>query len=466
MGCKLSKNRVHPVDIDVVPAQWKESWFERKIKVRARKLKRGWNKCFNSELKGKKDSASSDQVSVPGTQDNKDAPVEAHPDADSEADTFSYTSKSTVESRSVLASPSDSDTSTVTSTSSSVFEDEGPDTLTDAGNNSDTSTVTWSTSSSVCEDEAPDTFSYADSNSDTSTVTWSTSSSVCEDEAPDTLTDTDSNSDSSTVTWSTSSSVCEDEVPDTLTDAGSNSDTSTITWSTSSSVCEDEVPDTLTDAGSNFDTSTVAITSSSVSSSDAFSCADSVVDISSLTSSSSIVEAPVNLPVSPPRPSRGQTTLSQKIREEILLENITMCGYELDPVPRNGDCFFASAARQLGRGDPSVVTTAQQLRQHLVQYIRAHSEKFSVAVTGGFWAFQQQLDNLSRQGHWCSDLADTLPVALADFTSREVALITSRTDMPVMILAPEGEQSGTPLAMSYIDIPGGEHYDALKYVGG
>ncbi|XP_078603349.1 uncharacterized protein LOC144877316 [Branchiostoma floridae x Branchiostoma japonicum] len=436
MGCNFSKNRVHPVDIDVVPAQWKESWFERKIKARARKLKRGWNKCFNSELKGKKDSASSDQVSVPGTQDNKDAPVEAHPDADSEADTFSYTSKSTVESRSVLASPSDSDTSTVTSTSSSVFEDEGPDTLTDAGNNSDTSTVTWSTSSSVCEDEAPDT-----------------------------LTDAGSNSDSSTVTWSTSSSVCEDEAPDTLTDAGNNSDTSTVTWSTSSSVCEDEAPDTLTDAGSNFDTSTVAITSSSVSSSDAFSGADSVVDISSLTSSSSIVEAPVNLPVSPPRPSRGQTTLSQKTREEILLENIAMCGYELDPVPRNGDCFFASAARQLGRGDPCVVTTAQQLRQDLVRYIRAHSEKFSVAVTGGFWAFQQELDNLSRQGHWCSDLADTLPVALADFTSREVALITSRTDMPVMILAPEGEQSGTPLAM-VVDIPGGEHYDALKYVGG
>ncbi|XP_078618034.1 uncharacterized protein LOC144885791 [Branchiostoma floridae x Branchiostoma japonicum] len=183
-------------------------------------------------------------------------------------------------------------------------------------------------------------------------------------------------------------------------------------------------------------------------------------------SSSGSFKSAIDLPDFPPKPSRGQTTPVPKTRrEEILLKNIARAGFQIDPVARDGDCFFHAAARQLRRGNPSVDTTAQQLRQDLVHHIRAHSEKFCVAVPGGFWAFQQELDKLARRGHWCSDLADVLPVALADFTAREVNLITS-TEMEIMTLPPEGEESGTPLVLSYLATPGGEHYDAVKFVGG
>ncbi|XP_035687221.1 uncharacterized protein LOC118423249 [Branchiostoma floridae] len=142
--------------------------------------------------------------------------------------------------------------------------------------------------------------------------------------------------------------------------------------------------------------------------------------------------------------------------------------FKIDPVPRDGNCLFEAAARQLGRGDPSIAITAQQLREDLVRYIRAHSEKFAIAaaVPGGFWAFIRELNNLSRQGHWCSDVADILPIALADYTSRIVVLITGNPDMPYIFLPPEGEESGTPLYLAYYNNPGGQHYDAVKLVEG
>ncbi|XP_078683390.1 uncharacterized protein LOC144917340 [Branchiostoma floridae x Branchiostoma belcheri] len=169
------------------------------------------------------------------------------------------------------------------------------------------------------------------------------------------------------------------------------------------------------------------------------------------------------LAVLPPPPSYRQTTFVKKTREEILVEkNLSVVGYDRDRVATDGNCFFEAAARQLRRGDPRVVTTAQQLRQDLVRYIRAHAEKYSIAVPGGLWAFHRELDDLSRPGHWCMDLGDTLPIALANFTSREVNLVTSIPAMPVITLEPDGEESGSPLVLAYLDTPGGEHYDAVK----
>ncbi|CAH1267472.1 Hypp3756 [Branchiostoma lanceolatum] len=171
------------------------------------------------------------------------------------------------------------------------------------------------------------------------------------------------------------------------------------------------------------------------------------------------------LAVLPPPPSYKckQTTIVKKTRDEIRLdENLSLVGFDRDPVARDGECFFTAAARQLGRGDPRVITTAQQLRQDLVRYIRADPDRYSVAVLGDSEAFLQELESLAQPGHWCSNLADTLPFVLANFTAREVNLVTSIPNMPVITIEPDGEESGSPIVMSYLNVPGGEHYDAVK----
>ncbi|CAH1267410.1 Hypp3738 [Branchiostoma lanceolatum] len=161
----------------------------------------------------------------------------------------------------------------------------------------------------------------------------------------------------------------------------------------------------------------------------------------------------------------GHWVMIDKTREEVLQLNLAKEGFEIDPVARDGDCFFVSAARQLSRAEPCIDTTAAQLRQDLVRYIRANAEEYAIAVPGTFWTFLGQLNSLAQQGHWCSDLADVLHIALADYTSRKVVLITSTAEQSTFVTPFEGEQSGSPVVLAYLNKPGREHYDAVRKVG-
>ncbi|XP_035686008.1 uncharacterized protein LOC118422496 [Branchiostoma floridae] len=409
MGCTNTK--VHPVNFDPVP-QAKETWFERKVKRRSGKVKQNLLSCFtrDSNLKTRKIAWPEQPRSVKTTQNIEDAFSVKTTQSNEDAVSVK-TTKSEEDALSVKCTLSNEDAVSVKTTQSKEDALSVKCTL----SNEDEVSVKTTQSN---EDALSGDSSFSDDVSDVSTLTTESESSSFSDNV----------SDVSTLATESESSRCSDDV----------SDVSTLTTESESSSFSDDVSDV----------STLTTESDTESS-----------------SSSGSFESVIDLPVSPPKPSRGQTTPVSKTREEILLKNIARAGFQIDPVPRNGDCFFGAAARQLGRGDPRIDTTALQLRKDLVHHIRAHSEKFCVAVPGGFWAFQQELDRLARRGHWCSDVADVLPIALADFTSREVVLITS-TDMQVMVLPPEGEESGTPLVLAYLTTPGGEHYDAVRFVGG
>eukprot|EP00058_Branchiostoma_floridae_P018339 XP_002603828.1 hypothetical protein BRAFLDRAFT_101331 [Branchiostoma floridae] len=146
----------------------------------------------------------------------------------------------------------------------------------------------------------------------------------------------------------------------------------------------------------------------------------------------------------------------------LLEERIASLGYERDRVPGDGNCFFWAAARQLCRGQPRVTTTAQELRQDLVKYIKSQADFYIPFLVGGPKAFWKQLDKLSVEGQWSTDLADALPHALANFTSRSVILITSKPNQPTISITPDsGNESGTPVVLSYSARWGVEHYDAV-----
>ncbi|XP_078588487.1 uncharacterized protein LOC144869253 [Branchiostoma floridae x Branchiostoma japonicum] len=146
----------------------------------------------------------------------------------------------------------------------------------------------------------------------------------------------------------------------------------------------------------------------------------------------------------------------------LLEERIASLGYERDRVPGDGNCFFWAAARQLCRGQPRVTTTAQELRQDLVKYIKSQADFYIPFLVGGPKAFWKQLDKLSAEGQWSTDLADALPHALANFTSRSVILITSKPNQPTISITPDsGNESGTPVVLSYSARWGVEHYDAV-----
>ncbi|XP_078619846.1 uncharacterized protein LOC144886904 [Branchiostoma floridae x Branchiostoma japonicum] len=518
MGCRYTK--VHPVDFNPVP-QAKETWFERKVKRRSGKVKQNLLRCFtrDSNVKTRKIAWPEQPRSVKTTQNNEDAfsvkTAQSNKDAvpektaQSNEDAVSVKTaqckedavsvKTTANNEDALSADNSfsedvSDVSTLTTESeSSSFSD----------NVSDVSTLTTESESSSFSDDVSDvstltteseSSSFSDNVSDVSTLTTESDSSSFSEDVSDVSTLTTESesssfsedvSDVSTLTTESESSSFSDDVSDvsTLTTESESSsfsdnvsDVSTLTTESESSSFSEDVSDVstlTTESESSSFSDDVSDVSTLTTESESSSFSDNVSDVSTLTTesdtesstSSGSFESVIDLPVSPPKPSRGQTTPVPKAREEILLKNIARAGFQIDPVPRDGDCFFGAAARQLGRGDPRIDTTPLQLRKDLVHHIRAHSEKFCVAVPGGFWAFQQELDKLARRGHWCSDVADVLPIALADFTSREVVLITS-TDMKIMVLPPEGEESGTPLVLAYLTTPGGEHYDAVRFVGG
>ncbi|XP_035686000.1 uncharacterized protein LOC118422495 [Branchiostoma floridae] len=424
MGCTNTK--VHPVNFDPVP-QAKETWFERKVKRRSGKVKQNLLRCLHrdSNLKTRKIAWPEQPRSVKTTQNNEDAfSVKT---TQSNEDAVSVKTTQNIEDAfSVKTTQSNEDAVSVKTTQSAEDALSVKCTLSNEDAVSVKTTQSKEDALSVkCTLSNEDEISVKTTQSNEDALSGDSSFS-------------DDVSDVSTLTTESESSNLSEDV----------SDVSTLTTESESSSLSEDVSDVST------------LTTES--------------DTETSTSSGSF-ESVIDLPVSPPKPSRGQTTpvpktlvpktLAPKTREEILLKNIARAGFQIDPVPRDGDCFFGAAARQLGRGEPRIDTTALQLRKDLVHHIRAHSEKFCVAVPGGFWAFQQELDRLARRGHWCSDVADVLPIALADFTSREVVLITS-TDMQVMVLPPEGEESGTPLVLAYLTTPGGEHYDAVRFVGG
>ncbi|XP_035686799.1 uncharacterized protein LOC118423013 [Branchiostoma floridae] len=428
MGCTNTK--VHPVNFDPVPRA-KETWFERKVKRRSGKVKQNLLSCFtrDSSLKTRKIAWAEQPSSVKTTQNIEDAFSVKTTQSNEDAVSVK-TTQSEEDALSVKCTLSNEDAVSVKTTQS---KEDALSVKCTLSNEDEVSVKTTQSNENALSGDS----SFSDDVSDVSTLTTESESSSFSDNV----------SDVSTLATESESRSFSDNV----------SDVSTLTTESENSRCSDDVSDVST------------LTTESESS----SFSDDVSDVSTLTTESDTesstsrgsFESVIDLPVSPPKPSRGQTTPVSKTREEILLKNIARAGFQIDPVPRNGDCFFGAAARQLGRGDPRIDTTALQLRKDLVHHIRAHSEKFCVAVPGGFWAFQQELDRLARRGHWCSDVADVLPIALADFTSREVVLITS-TDMQIMVLPPEGEESGTPLVLAYLTTPGGEHYDAVRFVGG
>ncbi|CAH1258065.1 Hypp1957 [Branchiostoma lanceolatum] len=95
------------------------------------------------------------------------------------------------------------------------------------------------------------------------------------------------------------------------------------------------------------------------------------------------------------QPSRRhkQSTFFQKPSDKLLLEErISSLGYERDQVLGDGNCFFSAASRQLRRGEPRVITTAQMLRQDLVECIKSQADFYIPFLVGGPQAFWQQLE--------------------------------------------------------------------------
>eukprot|EP00058_Branchiostoma_floridae_P026757 XP_002612248.1 hypothetical protein BRAFLDRAFT_100078 [Branchiostoma floridae] len=361
MGCTNTK--VHPVNFDPVP-QAKETWFERKVKRRSGKVKQNLLSCFtrDSNLKTRKIAWPEQPRSVKTTQNIEDAFSVKTTQSNEDAVSVK-TTKSEEDALSVKCTLSNEDAVSVKTTQSKEDALSVKCTL----SNEDEVSVKTTQSN---EDALSGDSSFSDDVSDVSTLTTESESSSFSDNV----------SDVSTLATESESSRCSDDV----------SDVSTLTTESESSSFSDDVSDV----------STLTTESDTESS-----------------SSSGSFESVIDLPVSPPKPSRGQTTPVSKTREEILLKNIARAGFQIDPVPRNGDCFFGAAARQLGRGDPRIDTTALQLRKDLVHHIRAHSEKFCVAISE---------DTPARRRNVSEKLRD----AIADNPSSVKAVVEYHTSFP------------------------------------
>jgi hypothetical protein len=75
--------------------------------------------------------------------------------------------------------------------------------------------------------------------------------------------------------------------------------------------------------------------------------------------------------------------------------------------------------------------------------------------------FLKQVNDLTKEGgHWSTDIADALPVALANILQTYITIYTSRPSQPVYTVVPSLVEATTHelLRLAYVYIPGCDYY--------
>lgn len=148
-------------------------------------------------------------------------------------------------------------------------------------------------------------------------------------------------------------------------------------------------------------------------------------------------------------------------------------------VPGDGNCMFNATAIQIGS---NAETVRERICKHLETEpenykkimpvssdtvipvsIETESESYKKIIPVSSDTYQSQVNKLRTIGHWNADIADLIPMALADVFQRNIMIYSSNIDNPVVHIHPTNGtptvNSASPLMYSLLSIPGHEHYD-------
>ena len=114
-------------------------------------------------------------------------------------------------------------------------------------------------------------------------------------------------------------------------------------------------------------------------------------------------------------------------------------GLKRIPIEGDGNCFFAA----LNAAKPTLSRDSSHLRQQLCDHIQQHSTEYidiishqGMSISENEKHFEEQVEYLKQEGNWSADLADALPLALANTLQRGLMIILSNRMQPILKVKP------------------------------
>ena len=144
------------------------------------------------------------------------------------------------------------------------------------------------------------------------------------------------------------------------------------------------------------------------------------------------------------------------------LDNLLACnGFERLKVAADGDCFFNSVKCQLEE-----TITVESMRKRLGTHMsdnKTHYSQFLRVDEKGKPDYDQMINDIKSEGVWKVELADCLPLAVANLFAVPLKIFCSRISTPVYDIRPDLViPEGSPIILAYSAMHGREHFDSVK----
>ncbi|KAH3806859.1 hypothetical protein DPMN_135187 [Dreissena polymorpha] len=116
--------------------------------------------------------------------------------------------------------------------------------------------------------------------------------------------------------------------------------------------------------------------------------------------------------------------------------------------------------------------TPEHLRQKLCDHLSENPQTYMefLASEGNSCQnekqriYTEQINYLRKEGHWSNDLADAMPLDIANLLGKTLKIYCSNTANPVyeiqLYLSPNEREGKGAINLALLQIPGFEHYDA------
>ncbi|CAH1801524.1 unnamed protein product [Owenia fusiformis] len=155
------------------------------------------------------------------------------------------------------------------------------------------------------------------------------------------------------------------------------------------------------------------------------------------------------------------------------LDNI-LASNELErvDVPPYGDCFFAAVLTSITGMNPEQTAT-NSLRSKVCKHL--NEKKNHYKIEGINDNYENDIDSLKTPGHWDCEIADSIPLVMANMTGRPLRIFSSDVNIPILDVHPDIVDVPTlekkkpiylekekPIYLAYLKVPNEEHYDAVQ----
>ncbi|XP_052075475.1 uncharacterized protein LOC127712922 [Mytilus californianus] len=158
----------------------------------------------------------------------------------------------------------------------------------------------------------------------------------------------------------------------------------------------------------------------------------------------------------------------------IRLDNLLLSnGLKRIPTIADGNCFLSAVVKHISSEghDMNVQILREKLVDHMSRedyhYKRFISFDHETTVEGQNQKFDSLLQDFSIDGHWNNELADFMPLALANMYNRPLRIYSSMVSNSVYDIIPDlqdTEHSQEYIKVALIAIKGQEHYDAVCHL--